>query len=414
MATQEIKEAPVFDIGTVGDPSQNPRSINVGGGIDYRPSFDQPTFFETVVDKGKQVYNNPFVRFGLGLFLPTEFQRIQQLLALKNLYSRITDDDILEEELAKEKGITLYSDGGRVNLQAGSYEPFSEQDLDINPRQTVQVPSRIQTEFDDKTEEAFRIGNFAKVMGKGPEDYENLQAFASLPVEQQTDALGTFRHLRSLDPFETNVGPFEKQGFSSDIRHGLGTSAGKDAIVDFISSNTPIPANSRLADDLGIMGANIASLYEEGKDILSSAENYARRNPGLTGIQNYDFMPDNKYLTQPLEDIAANYVGSKIPFGMSTPQKIAFISNYAKYGNQTLDQIKNLELRKVQDRIRAAEKGRLRRQRIANTPGAMTSGGGREVSTDAGAVAGAQQDISNYQSFNEVPLKKGGIVGLYI
>jgi hypothetical protein len=39
----------------------------------------------------------------------------------------------------------------------------------------------------------------------------------------------------------------------------------------------------------------------------------------------------------------------------------------------------------------------------------MTSGGGRQVSTDAGAVAGAQQDISNYQSFNEVPLKKGGL-----
>ena len=35
-------------------------------------------------------------------------------------------------------------------------------------------------------------------------------------------------------------------------------------------------------------------------------------------------------------------------------------------------------------------------------------------SAGAGAVAGAQQDISNYQSFNEVPLKKGGIVGLYI
>ena len=80
-----------------------------------------------------------------------------------------------------------------------------------------------------------------------------------------------------------------------------------------------------------------------------------------------------------------------------------------KYGNQTLDQIKNLELRKVQDRIKRAEAEqleKLRRQKIANTPGAMTSGGGREVSTDAGAVAGAQQDISNYQSFNEVPLKK--------
>ena len=102
---------------------------------------------------------------------------------------------------------------------------------------------------------------------------------------------------------------------------------------------------------------------------------------------------------------------------MSTPQKIAFLSNYNKYGGQTLDQIKNLQLQKVKNRIKAAEEEQLeilRRKKIANTPGAMTSGGGREVSTDAGSVAGAQQDISNYQSFNEVPLKKGGIVGLYI
>ena len=102
LATQEIKEAPqIFDIGTVGDPSQNPGSINVGGGIDYRPSFDQPTFFETVVDKGKQLYNNPFVRFGLGMFLPTEFQRIQQLLALKNVADRFktTQDESIQEAL---------------------------------------------------------------------------------------------------------------------------------------------------------------------------------------------------------------------------------------------------------------------------------------------------------------------------
>ena len=277
------------------------------------------------------------------------------------------------------------------------------------------MPSRIQSEFDDKTGEAFRVGTFTSALDYGPENYENLQAFASLPVEDQERSIRTMRLMdMGSQQQRSAIDPFGKQGFSSDIRHGLGTSAGKDAIVDFISSNTPIPANSRLADDLGIMGANIASLFEEGKDIFSSAKDYAKRYPGLTGIQDYDFMPDNKYLTQPLEDIAANYIGSKIPFGMSTPQKIAFISNYAKYGNQTLDQIKNLELKKVQDRIRAAEQEKLRRQRIANTPGAMTSGGGREVSTDAGAVAGAQQDISNYQSFNEVPLKKGGTVGLYI
>ena len=51
-----------------------------------------------------------------------------------------------------------------------------------------------------------------------------------------------------------------------------------------------------------------------------------------------------------------------------------------------------------------------RRQQIATTPGRETGGGGREVATDAGAVAGAQQDISNYESFGEVPMADGGRV----
>ena len=38
-------------------------------------------------------------------------------------------------------------------------------------------------------------------------------------------------------------------------------------------------------------------------------------------------------------------------------------------------------------------------------------GGGRQVDTSRGAVRGAQQDISNYQDFGEVPLAKGGRVG---
>ena len=79
----------IFDIEETGDPALNPGSINVQGGIDYRPSF-QP-FLETVLNKGKDfttAYENPFVRLGLGVFLPTEFQRLQQILALKNLYDK--------------------------------------------------------------------------------------------------------------------------------------------------------------------------------------------------------------------------------------------------------------------------------------------------------------------------------------
>jgi len=44
------------------------------------------------------------------------------------------------------------------------------------------------------------------------------------------------------------------------------------------------------------------------------------------------------------------------------------------------------------------------------TAGAETGSGGREVATDAGSVAGAQQDISNYESFGEVPMADGGRV----
>ena len=48
-----IGDAPtVFDINKVGDPSQNPKSINVGGGIDYTPSFaTSPSFltFDTLL-----------------------------------------------------------------------------------------------------------------------------------------------------------------------------------------------------------------------------------------------------------------------------------------------------------------------------------------------------------------------------
>lgn len=43
-------------------------------------------------------------------------------------------------------------------------------------------------------------------------------------------------------------------------------------------------------------------------------------------------------------------------------------------------------------------------------PGARIEGGGREVDTSRGAVAGAQQDISNYESFGDVPMADGGRV----
>ena len=309
-----------------------------------------------------------------------------------------TNDHIFERDPIEPED---FAKGGRVNFNQGSNL------------------KGIKQTFDDKTSEAFRVGNLTSAMGYGPENYQDLQNFVSMPVQDQQSALFSFRQLRSPDPLNSNKGPFEKQGFSSDIRHGLGTSAGKDAIIDYISSKTPIPANSRLANDLGIFGANIASLYEEGKDIFSSAKDYAERYPGITGIQDYDFIPDNKYLTQPFEDIAANYVGSKLPYGMSTPQKIAFLSNYKKFGNQTLDQVKNLELKKVQDRIRAAEqKEKIRIETLARQRAAqeqqrqadqarINRAYREETGGQGGSYATGQSGVQSDGSYND-PFDPGG------
>jgi hypothetical protein len=78
--------------------------------------------------------------------------------------------------------------------------------------------------------------------------------------------------------------------------------------------------------------------------------------------------------------------------------------NYDKQGLKEFEDIK--------DQTGFTEVEEARKKEIATTPGKETGSGGREVATDAGAVAGAQQDISNYQSFGEVPLKKGGLAGV--
>jgi hypothetical protein len=59
----------------------------------------------------------------------------------------------------------------------------------------------------------------------------------------------------------------------------------------------------------------------------------------------------------------------------------------------------------------AAETRKKDLQKMRGPIGRDDGGGGRQVDTSKGAVGGAQQDISNYQDFGEVPLAKGGRVG---
>ena len=113
---QVIEDRPIFDIGTVGDPSQNPGSINVGGGIDYRPSFTPPTVFEQAVGVGKKIINNPFVRAGILKFLPPQFQTIGQFITLAN--SLKTAKNIYDETVKQsidESLKTSFVDGLNIN-----------------------------------------------------------------------------------------------------------------------------------------------------------------------------------------------------------------------------------------------------------------------------------------------------------
>ena len=273
---------------------------------------------------------------------------------------------------SKDKGIGFnfkkeFNKGGRVAYQEGSgYEPFAKTTLDINPNQTVEIPSRIKSDFDKKTSQAYDIGRFIGGQNLKPDQLGIVQAYAENP-----DMFSTFdRGIFSLSE-EPVKGPFDKQGYSSDIRHGLGSSALKDQVIDFLGSNLNLDKSGKLLDLIGSGAVNVGSLFEEGKDILSSAKSYAERYPGLTGIQDYDYVPDNKYLTQPIEDIVANYVGSKVPFNMNIRDKLAFLTNYKKYGKQTLDQIKNIKEKRMQEKIRKAEAEQAREQARVNATKAM-------------------------------------------
>ena len=113
---QVIENRPIFDIEETGDPALNPGSVNVGGGIDYRPSFTPPTIFEQALGTGKKIINNPFVRAGILKFLPPQFQTIGQFITLAN--SLKTAKNIYDEAVKQsidESLKTSFVDGLNIN-----------------------------------------------------------------------------------------------------------------------------------------------------------------------------------------------------------------------------------------------------------------------------------------------------------
>ena len=121
-------------------------------------------------------------------------------------------------------------------------------------KQSVYTPfnsGRIKDEFDEKTQTAFDEG--AQI---STQEFKN-------------------------EPFDFTKDEFGKQGYSSDIRHGLGSSAFKDAVIDYMTSNLGVNANTNLfkgitPENFGSFAANAGSLFTEVPDMFSQAQAVAK------------------------------------------------------------------------------------------------------------------------------------------
>jgi len=120
------------------------------------------------------------------------------------------------------------------------------------------------------------------------------------------------------------LGPFVEQGMSSDMRHQLGSSAGKDAIIDYLS-NFGIDPQGKFADTIGNLGIIGATAYEEIPDAFSMAkEAIARKDTGA--------LLKGNFLAQPIEDVRSNLAAMQIPYGLTTKEKENFVlANYPNY-----------------------------------------------------------------------------------
>ena len=288
--------------------------------------------------------DNPFLSreeaLNISKMEPTD--RVTELTKLRFLSKKKTDN--------AEGGIINLAKGGRIGFATGS--PNS-----LMPMQQRQMFNALnQRTFDEAPKET--------PYSKAVIDQETYTPFSVGRIKDEfdqkyTDSFTTGREIKDFERFQ-NTGPkdkFGKQGDSSDIRHGLGSSAFKDAAIDYMTSNTPLKSNSILANDLGMFATNAASLFTEIPDMFSQAKSVSEDVGPYSGLVDYMDKPDTRFLTQPIEDIKANYVGSKIPFSFRNNKaaKMDFLNNYKNYGNQTMNFIKEKRRQEIQVKIKRTE-----------------------------------------------------------
>jgi len=142
-----------------------------------------------------------------------------------------------------------------------------------------------------------------------------------------------------------------------------------------------------------------------------------------SGIVDYMDEPDTRFLTQPIEDIKANYVGSKIPFLFRNNKaaKMDFLNNYKNYGDQTMNFIKEKRRQEIQARIKRAEIAQKEKEAAAAKEAAQRAATRKQAAQNRSSGSGGfQSSFSQDSGFmggsgtaaEMGSFAKGGIVGL--
>jgi len=209
--------------------------------------------------------------------------------------------------------------------------------------------------------------------------------------------------------FGSGQGLYEKQGLASDVRHTLGTSAGKDAIIDW-ASQFGIDTSGKLANVIGNVGITAASAAHE----IPDAWRIGKKAAGFGRLKksNYDALLSGAFLSQPWEDVLANLDALSIPYGLDTNKKLDYIPNLQKWKmmnqratDQGIAQVAaQRKIREAEAAQAAAAQVRANIQTYGNRDrpdtGMNRPGGGRGRSPTGGNVAGT-------------PFARGGLIDLY-
>jgi len=226
-----------------------------------------------------------------------------------------------------------------------------------------------------------------------PVKYTPLQSFLDAPkyIDAYSEAHDLGSKMWSMYSWAgAGEGTYGKQGLSSDVRHTLGSSAGKDAIIDWASTNLGIDPYGKFADVIGNVGITGATALEEIPDAWRSFKQ-------ALGEGDYGAITSGGILAQPWEDVQANLNAWGIPYGATLEQKKSYVPQL-RFKQQ---QLMNRRKQQMQETIRQHEAAEAAKQKAAADAAAAAaaakqkfSGQGAQGGGGGANIGGGQQTSS--------------------